>query len=48
MRKRFNVYDSHVLLRDLKSPLHFADENIVIPIQVFEEVDRFKNGECYE
>ena len=42
MKKRVIVLDTNVLLHDPESPLHFANENIVIPIQVVEEVDRFK------
>ena len=42
MKKRVIVLDTNVLLHDPESPLHFANENVVIPIQVVEEVDRFK------
>ena len=42
MKKRVIVLDTNVLLHDPESPLHFAKENVVIPIQVVEEVDRFK------
>ena len=42
MKKRVIVLDTNVLLHDPESPLHFANDNVVIPIQVVEEVDRFK------
>ena len=42
MNKRVIVLDTNVLLHDPESPLHFAHDNVVIPIQVVEEVDRFK------
>ena len=42
MKKRVIVLDTNVLLHDPESPLHFANENVVIPIQVVEKVDRFK------
>ena len=42
MKKKVIVLDTNVLLHDPESPLHFARENVVIPIQVVEEVDRFK------
>ena len=42
MKKRVIILDTNVLLHDPESPLHFANENVVIPIQVVEEVDRFK------
>ncbi len=42
MKKRVIVLDTNVLLHDPESPLHFTNENVVIPIQVVEEVDRFK------
>ena len=42
MNNRVIVLDTNVLLHDPESPLHFANENVVIPIQVVEEVDRFK------
>ena len=42
MKKRVIVLDTNVLLHDPESLLHFSNENVVIPIQVVEEVDRFK------
>jgi len=42
MKKRVIVLDTNVLLHDPESPLHFTNDNVVIPIQVVEEVDRFK------
>ena len=34
MKKRVIILDTNVLLNDPESPLHFANENVVIPIQV--------------
>jgi PhoH-like ATPase len=42
MKKRVFVIDTNLLLNYPKLPLHFANENVVIPIPVAEEVDRFK------
>ena len=42
MKKRVIVLDTNVLIHDSETPLHFAIENVVIPIQVVKEVDRFK------
>jgi len=36
------LLDTNVLLHDPKSPFHFEDNNVLIPIEVIEEVDRFK------
>lgn len=36
------VLDTNVLLHDPKSPFHFEDNNVLIPIEVIEEIDRFK------
>lgn len=36
------VLDTNVLLHDPKSPFHFDDNNVFIPIEVVEEIDRFK------
>ena len=41
MRKNF-VLDTNVLLHDPHAIFHFADNTVVIPIYVIEEVDRFK------
>ena len=46
MKKRVIVLDTNVLLHDPESPLNFANENVVIPIQVVEEVDSFKRDLC--
>ena len=42
MKKRVIILDTNVLLHDPESPLHFANENVLMPIQVVKEVDRFK------
>ena len=42
MKKRVTVLDTNVFINDPKSPLHFANENVAIPIQVVEVVVRFK------
>src|ERR1700685_2604532 len=36
------VLDTNVLLHDPASPLHFENNNVLIPIEVLEEIDRFK------
>jgi PhoH-like ATPase len=36
------VLDTNVLLHDPKSPFHFDDNNVLIPIEVVEEIDQFK------
>lgn len=36
------ILDTNVLLHDPNSPLNFQDNNVIIPIEVIEEVDRFK------
>jgi len=36
------ILDSNVLLHDPNSLLNFADNHVVIPIEVIEEIDRFK------
>ena len=41
MRKNF-VLDTNVLLHDPRAIFHFADNNVVIPIYVIEEIDTFK------
>ena len=41
MRKNF-VLDTNVLLHDAEAITAFADNNVVIPIYVLEEVDTFK------
>lgn len=42
-RKTF-VLDTNVLLHDYNAIHHFKDNNIVIPIVVLEELDKFKKG----
>src|ERR1051325_8319091 len=41
MRKNF-VLDTNVLVHDPQSIFHFADNHVVIPIYVLEEIDQFK------
>src|SRR6476646_2773196 len=41
MRKTF-VLDTNVLLHDPRAIFHFADNTVVIPIYVLEEIDHFK------
>ena len=41
MRKTF-VLDTNVLLHDPAALTRFEDNNILIPIEVVEEIDRFK------
>ena len=36
------ILDTNVLLHDPNSLLNFADNHVVIPIEVIEEIDRFK------
>src|SRR5688500_3017067 len=36
------VLDTNVLLHDPNSALNFAENNVLIPIDVLEEIDRFK------
>jgi PhoH-like ATPase len=36
------ILDTNVLLHDPNSPLNFQDNNVLIPIEVIEEIDRFK------
>lgn len=38
------VLDTNVLLHDHKAIRHFQDNNLVIPIAVIEEIDKFKKG----
>jgi PhoH-like ATPase len=41
MKKTF-VLDTNVLLHDPRALVRFEDNNVVIPIEVVEEIDRFK------
>src|SRR5271168_3676604 len=36
------ILDTNVLLHDPNSLLNFADNHVLIPIEVIEEIDRFK------
>ena len=36
------ILDTNVLLHDPNSLLNFADNNVLVPIEVIEEIDRFK------
>jgi PhoH-like ATPase len=36
------ILDTNVLLHDPNSLLSFAENNVLIPIEVIEEIDRFK------
>ncbi|HZF01197.1 MAG TPA: PIN domain-containing protein, partial [Methylomirabilota bacterium] len=36
------ILDTNVLLHDPNSILNFADNGVLIPIEVIEEIDRFK------
>lgn len=38
------VLDTNVILHDHKAIRHFQDNNLVIPIAVVEELDKFKKG----
>ena len=42
MRKTY-ILDTNILLHDPNSVLQFADNTVVIPIQVIMEIDRFKH-----
>ena len=42
--KKVFVFDTNVILHDFKSIFSFEETNIVIPIIVLEEVDKFKKG----
>ena len=41
MRKNF-VLDTNVLLHDPRALFHFAENDVVVPIYVIEEIDQFK------
>ena len=38
------VFDTNVILHDFKSIHNFQENDIVIPITVIEELDKFKKG----
>ncbi len=42
--KKIFVIDTNVLLHDYRSIYHFEDNDIVLPIVVLEELDKFKKG----
>jgi len=43
-KKKIFVIDTNVLLHDYKSIYNFQENDVVIPITVLEELDRFKKG----
>lgn len=42
--KKTFVLDTNVILHDYRSIYNFEDNDIVIPITVLEELDKFKRG----
>lgn len=44
MRKKIYVLDTNVILHDYKSIFSFEENDIVLPITVLEELDKFKKG----
>ena len=42
MKDKIVVIDTNVLLHDPEAPHRFGDLRVVIPMQVVEEIDRFK------
>lgn len=42
MANKVVVLDTNVLLHDPQAPTRFGDRNVVLPMQVIEEIDRFK------
>lgn len=42
--KKIFIVDTNVLLHDFKSIYHFEDNEVIIPIVVLEELDKFKKG----
>ena len=42
MKDKIVVLDTNVLLHDPEAPHRFGDLRVVIPMQVVEEIDRFK------
>ena len=42
MKNKIVVLDTNVLLHDPEAPHCFGDLRVVIPMQVVEEIDRFK------
>ena len=47
MKDKIVVLDTNVLLHDPEAPHRFGDLRVVIPMQVVEEIDRFKNCLLY-
>ena len=43
-KKKIFVIDTNVLLHDYKSIYNFQENDVVIPIVVLEELDKFKKG----
>ncbi len=43
MTEKYFVLDTNVLLHDAKAVFAFGDNRVVIPIEVLEELDKFKN-----
>ena len=43
-RKKCFVLDTNVLLHNADSMFSFEENDVVLPIQVIEELDRFKNN----
>ena len=44
MKEKIFVLDTNVILHDHKALRNFQDNNLVIPIAVLEELDKFKKG----
>ena len=42
------ILDTNVLLHDPNSLLNFADNHVLVPIEVIEEIDRFKRDDHTE
>ncbi|MEA3443139.1 MAG: PhoH family protein [Bacteroidota bacterium] len=42
--KKIFVIDTNVILHDYRSIYHFEDNDVILPIVVLEELDRFKKG----
>jgi len=43
-KPKFFVLDTNIILHDHKAIWHFADNDLVIPLAVIEELDKFKKG----
>src|SRR3989304_7380567 len=43
-KKKVFVLDTNVLLHDYKCIYNFQENNVIVPITVLEELDRFKKG----